>query len=602
MNFDFSKFYSSPAGGKSPFGICAGLLIILNLFVFLHVAEFDFLSYDDTAYISRNPHIRDGLTADGILWAFSAELIFPSPHVDYWQPLTFVSRMIDIQLFGLDPGLHHLMNLLLHLANSILLMTVLARMTGHLERSFWVAALFAIHPLHVESVAWVTERKDVLFTFFWLLGMEAYRRYTLQGGVGRYLLVLLCLACSLMSKTMAATFPAVLLLLDCWPLQRASLQRQDMPRWIRLFLEKAPLFLLSLGAGLATVRCLSSHVQPYSLWITLGNAALSCVTYLVQTIWPSGLSLHYPHPGPSLPVEEAFAASALLAIVTGWTLWRLREKPFLFVGWAWFLGVLTPVLSINDIAGADRFTYVPLIGLFIMIIWWLGEQLAAQSNRCRMTARFLGFFILAVLSCVSRIQTKHWRNDETLTLHAVQTVPDDWISLHQYGFSLINQGHVREGMACLRKSLDLKPGFGYAHFNMGAGYLKLKQYAEAIHSFEKSLCFNPSFYDAHQNIADASFLMGNTAKAQRHYFAAIQTQPGFPPAYHHLALCLAERGKPAFAEKYFQIARQMCRDNPCQRKKVLDDMEFVHKKGKISPPLNPTSSPTTTIPVPSRTR
>ena len=570
-----------------------GLLVVMNLAVFSGVSEFEFLNYDDEAYVSKNPHIRDGLTADGILWAFSAGLIFPSTNTDYWQPLTFVSRMMDIELFGLDPAMHHLTNLVFHILNTLLLFRVWFRMTGRMERSFWLAALFAIHPLHVEPVAWVTQRKDVLYAFFWLLTMRAYLGYVERPSGKRYGLVMGLFACSLMSKSMAVTLPCALLLLDYWPLNRMTEDRSRKSGFVlspqssvlrRLILEKIPLLALSLISGFLTVRGQFSHVHPHSPFIIMGNALVSYATYLFKMIYPAGFAVHYPHPGESLTLLQIGGAALCIILISIWVVSGARKAPWRLVGWCWFLGTLSPLMSINDIAGADRFTYLPLTGIFMMIIWQIAERMSVYVRWYGPLRCFAGI-ALGGLMIISRIQTGHWRDNETVTRHAIETVPGDWIAQHQMGIMLLDRGDIDRGEFHLRESIRLNPGFSYAHYNLGIAMIRKGKLREAIGCFEKSARFSPGFFDAHCNIGDAWLLLGNAVEAERHYFRAIQINPGYAPAHHHLALSLAGRGCFHQAGKHFQTALQLQPPSSPAGQRMIEDIQA------LSAPQKPVKSP-----------
>ena len=553
-----------------------GLLVMANLAVFWRVHEFEFLNYDDQAYVSQNPFIRGGLTADGILWAFSAGLLFPSTNVDYWQPATFLSRMLDIELFGFDPAMHHLVNLGFHILNTLLLFHIWFRMTGRVERSFWLAALFAIHPLHVEPVVWVTERKDVLCCMFWLLTMWAYLRQVAQPHWTRYALVAGLFACALMSKAMAVTLPCVLLLLDFWPLRRANLDRASIEKWKQLVLEKLPLLALSLAMGLLTIRSQFSHVRPHSFFITISNALVSYATYLVKTIWPVGLAIHYPHPGASLTLSQIGGAAFLLVLISIWAVRNWREASHRVVGWCWFLGTLTPVITLNDIGGADRFTYLPLVGVFVMVIWEIAGWAESRADR-HVPLRIFATAAIAGFMVTSWVQTGHWRNSETMTRHSLEVAPNDWVARHQMGIMLLDGGEIDRGMAELIESLRLNPDFGYAHYNLGIALMRKKKIREAIPHFESALRTNPTFFDAHCNIGDACLLLGHVDEAARHYFRALQVNPGFGPAHHHLALCLAHHGYFLQAEKHLRMALHTNID-PGEAGLIREELKQVHKR------------------------
>ncbi len=362
-------------------------LVLATLTVYWQVGNYEFVNFDDDKYIIENFHVQKGLTRDSVIWAFTAT------HVSNWHPLTWLSHMLDFQLYGLNPSGHHLTNVFFHLVNTLLLFLVLKLMTGALWRSGLVAALFAVHPLHVESVVWVAERKDVLSTLFWMLTLWAYLGYTKRPGVKRYLVILLAFALGLMAKPMLVTLPFVLLLLDYWPLKRIELGQSaiglpaaSQPSTIankpgaqafRLLLEKTPMFVLAAVSSVVTFIVQKSGgavgaLETYPFKIRMANALLSYVIYLKKMIWPQNLAVFYPHPGQSLPMWQAAGAGLLLVVVSIAVIRAGRRYPYLPVGWLWYVGTLVPVIGlvqVGDQAMADRYTYVSLIGLFIVVAW-----------------------------------------------------------------------------------------------------------------------------------------------------------------------------------------------------------------------------------------
>ncbi len=422
------------------------LLIIATFMAFWQVTHCDFINFDDPEYVTDNRHVQDGLTVEGILWAFT------TGHAANWHPLTWISHMVDVQLFGLQPGWHHLTNLLFHLANTLLLFLVLNRMTKALWQSAFVAALFALHPLHVESVAWVAERKDVLSTFFWMLTMGMYVSYVARPGLTRYLTLLLCFALGLMAKPMLVTLPFVLLLLDYWPLQRLEQKKppqevrkplskdkkrtppvkapvQPVDHWplIRpLLTEKIPLFVLAVLSSIVTY--LVQHhggavesLEAFPPSARVANAFVSYSTYMVKMLWPTNLAVFYPHPR-WWPLWQVLGSVVLLIAITVLAIRGAKKRPYAAVGWLWYVGTLVPVIGVVQVgsqAMADRYTYIPLVGLFIIVAWAVPELLKKWPYR-KEALIVLSALCLLCLFLVTWRQVGYWRNSIALYDHALE--------------------------------------------------------------------------------------------------------------------------------------------------------------------------------------
>lgn len=416
-------------------------LALATLAIYWRVHNYDFGSYDDGDYVTDNAHVKAGLTYDGVIWAFT------TGHAANWHPLTWLSHMLDCQLFGIDAGWHHMTNVLLHIANTLLLFAVLKLMTGAIWRSAFVAALFALHPLHVDSAAWISERKDVLSTLFWMLTMGAYVRYVRRPCVSRYLVTLLAFVLGLMAKPMLITLPFVLLLLDYWPLGRFQLstfgecangQAQELtnpqPRWRvvrRLVYEKVPFLALSVISSVITfiVQRSGGAVSPiedFPLRARIPNVLVSYVKYIGKMIWPSRLAIYYPHPGYSLPIWQAALAGLFLLAVSVLVILLARRHKYLLVGWFWYLGTLVPVIGLIQIgsqAMADRYTYVPLTGLFIIFAWAVPDLLAKWRYR-KMALCIVALIVILAMSICTHFQLRHWRNGETLYKQVLAVWPD----------------------------------------------------------------------------------------------------------------------------------------------------------------------------------
>jgi tetratricopeptide (TPR) repeat protein len=456
-----------------PLLFAAGL-VLLTALVYAPVLRHGFVNYDDNLYVSGNPVVRQGLTWEGLRWAWTAAVACN------WHPVTMLSHMLDVELYGVRPGWHHLTNLLLHLANVVLLFEVLRRMTGATWRSAAVAALFAVHPLHVESVAWISERKDVLSGLFFLLTLGAWLRYVRRPAAGRYLLALLAFALGLLAKPMLITLPFVLLLLDVWPLGRlplaampAASERTERRRALRaLLLEKLPFVVLAVAVSavaLYTQRGAMASLAALPLRRRAANALVSYVVYLGKSLWPSRLAVIYPLP-PSIPLWKAALAAALLAALTALALARLRRAPWLAVGWLWFAGMLAPVSGLVQVgrqAMADRYTYLPSIGLFIAVVW-SAHALAQAALPGELPARGPGAtrrallgagaaVVIAALALTARVQVGAWRDSLTLFRHAAAVTDGNYVAAFHLGEELRMRGDRAEARRYYREALRIRP-------------------------------------------------------------------------------------------------------------------------------------------------
>jgi tetratricopeptide (TPR) repeat protein len=422
-------------------------LALLTLAAYLPTLHNGFVNLDDGLYVTGNPHVQQGITGAGVAWALTANV------ANNWHPLTLLSHLLDCQLFGLDAAGHHATSLLLHLANVVLLFAVLRRLTGAVWRSAAVAALFAVHPAHVESVAWVAERKDVLSALFWLLAMAAYGRYARRPSVGRYLPVALAMALGLAAKPMVVTLPFALLLLDIWPLERLGLG------WKRLAVEKLPLLALSAASSLVTLHYQRTSLAPLGLdpWsLRLANAAVSYTAYLGKLLLPSNLAVFYPIP-LAIPAWKVAGAVALLAILTALAVRTARKAPWLLVGWLWFLGTLVPVIGLVQVgrqAMADRYTYIPSIGLFVAIVWGIAG-LVGERRAVLATAAAV---VIALLVAGTWMQAGTWRDSVTLYRHALAVTPDNYLAHLGLAKALVAKGDGAGAAEQYRAALALRPG------------------------------------------------------------------------------------------------------------------------------------------------
>ena len=567
------------------------LLAAATLAVFYPALRHQFVSFDDPDYVTANTHVKGGLTGEDMAWAFRAG------HASNWHPLTWMSHQLDVQLYGLNPAGHHLTSLLFHALNTILLFILLRRLTGALGRSAFVAALFALHPLHVESVAWISERKDVLSAFFFLLTLMAYVNYVTSSawrmsregeksedrnpksegnpkteirsgefGVGRsmfgvrglqrsfwYALALVLFALGLMSKPMLVTTPFVLLLLDYWPLQRLQLKTQDsrLKTLLPLLLEKLPFLLLSIISCLVTVLVQKQAIQPLanlSLGVRVGNALLAYVRYLGKTLWPLNLATPYPHPG-HWPLASVLLAAALLAGLTLAALWLRRKYPFAFTGWFWFLGMLVPVIGVVQVGEqsmADRYTYLPLIGIFIILAW------GVRLNR----GLLMLVAALVLLACAARTrdQLRSWKDSESLYRHAVAVSSKNFIAYYNLGSWLDSEGRIDEALTNYFKAVEMQPHYPDPLNNIGCSLANRKQFADAIPYFEAALRSKPGFTSAHQNLANSLREMKRFDEAIPHFQAVVKEKPEDTSALNGLGNALASQGQFAEAAQYYEAS------------------------------------------------
>jgi tetratricopeptide (TPR) repeat protein len=555
--------------GKGTAALIACLLAAVVLAVYCRVGSYGFVAFDDPTHVTANVHVLKGLTAGGVSWAFR------TADAGYWQPLTWLSHMAVVSLFGTDAGWHHWTNVLFHAANAVLLFLMLRTATGATWRSAFAAALFAAHPLHVESVAWVTERKDVLAGCFWMLAMLAWCRYARRPGGWRYLAVVVLLALALMSKPMAVTLPFVLLLFDVWPLGRTTLlppasgsPAPSPPVPVsRLLLEKVPLAALSLLFAAATLWVqLGTEVggkgEAYPMALRLSNAALAYVKYLANAAWPSRLSVFYPHPGSiheTIPAWQAAGAALLLVLFT-WLAFRARkERPWLPVGWLWYLGTLVPALGLVGVSGlpamADRYTYVPLIGVYIAIAWSAPRLLPATRWR-KAVSWAAGGGVVAAVAVVSHVQAGVWRDNYTLASHAVAVTENCWSAWNGLGVSWVAANRFDRAIACFREALRIKPDYAEAWYNLGNAYVKAGDSAAAVTAYGEALRFHPRFAFAWVNRGVAFGNLGDHANAIASYREALRLTPADAEAWIGLGdACLAAGRREAADDAYRQAMR-----------------------------------------------
>ena len=608
--------------------VLALLIAVTTLAVYSQVRGHDFVAFDDPQYISANEYVKAGLTPNGIGWAFT------TMHDGNWFPLTWLSHMADVQLFGLQAGLHHLTNAVLHAASTFFLFVAFRRMTGARWPSALVAILFGLHPLHVESVAWVAERKDVLSGLFWMVTFAGYAHYVARPSWPRYLVVILPFTLGLLSKSMIVTLPFVLLLLDVWPLgrlrlgvgqpptagaapgrakpsrRRAAAQRSDGPPSrtkehrreqgserpmvrrsegptsgfgllppLAIVLEKVP--LLALTAAASIITWFAQHgagavaTPDLSVGLRVANAVVSYVAYIKAFFWPAGLAVFYPLP-QSIPWWQAGAAAALLAVVCVLAWRRLTAGTYLAVGWCFFLGTLVPVIGLVQVgsqARADRYTYVPAIGLSMMLAWGLAEIARRRPSTKAWTAAF-GVVIAAACAILTWQQLKSWRNTTALYEHALAVTTDNYVAHDGLGAVLREQGHLDEAIAHYQEAVRIRPTYAGSQNNLGEALLAKGRAAEALPHLEESVRLDPRVREAHLNLAAAHYTLGHPAEAIAECETAVRGWPDDPRAQTELGMALAENARvdeglahlrealrlaPGYAEVHYDLARVLLR-------------------------------------------
>lgn len=538
--------------------LSVGLVVAVGL-VYFQVVDFDFSGFDDDDYVTKNPRIQSGLTARGVAWAFT------STYASNWHPLTWMSHMLDWQLFEADPAGHHATSVLLHAANAVLLLLLLTRLTGRAWPSAFAAALFALHPLHVESVAWIAERKDVLSTLFCLLTMLAYVRYAEKPGVGRYGAVVALYALGLMAKPMLVTLPVLLLLLDFWrlpspqpsisgrgnsspstldPQPSASGPRHPSPV-IRHLAGKLPLFALAGASCVMTFIAQKGGgsvgtLETYSIGVRAANAAVVYVAYLLKTAWPSGLMAFYPHAEAGLPLWQVAGSVLLLVALTVCAIIAARTRPWIAVGWFWYVVTLVPVVGLVQVGMqgmADRYTYVPLIGIFIIVAWAGAELVSGLKMNSHARVAMLAVPALAVLVALSisaHSQTKHWRDDMTLWKRAIAVAPDNYVALFNLGCDYYFAGDIELAIRYYRRALRANPKYGRPHYNLAIALEDLGQPEEAMREYRAAIRWNPKDAPAHSNLGLMLATQGRFKEAERHYRAAIKADPSFEAARENM--------------------------------------------------------------------
>jgi Flp pilus assembly protein TadD len=595
------------AGSRFPVWLMAALMALVTIALYWPAMNHDFVNCDDTIYVTENPHVQGGLSWEGVKWAFC------NPVSSNWHPLTMLSHMLDCQMFGLNPWGHHLTSVLLHAVNTVLVFLLLRGLTGALWRSVLVAAIFGLHPLHVESVAWVAERKDVLSTFFFLLTLVFYASYARRVTSGRcpaftvlrhgkqvtgpgkvipvsvwspvtchpslfYSLALGVFALGLMSKAMLVTVPFLLLLLDYWPLGRSAKyevrsQKNSVPHLPgatkrskggstlnHLLLEKLPFFGLAAVISVVTFM-VQKHggavvvVESLPLGARSGNALISYCRYLGKLFWPAHLAVLYPHPG-YWPIEQVLLAGGLILGLTVLFIVERRRHPFLLMGWLWFCGTLVPVIGlvqVGDQAMADRYTYIPSLGVLILAIWGAYE-LTRRWRHHEMVLSVAGCAAIVLCIGLTRQQLGYWQDSETLFRHALEVTENNYLAHNNLGVALGRKGQIDEAISQYQEAIRLKPDFADAHNNLGNALFRKDQIDEAISQYQETIRLKPDIVYAHYNLGNALGRKGQIDEAIRQYQEAIRLKPNFAEAYNYLGIGLGMKGQIDEAIRQFQEA------------------------------------------------
>ena len=553
--------------------VCGLLLLAVGL-VFGQTVHYDFVNLDDDRCVYANPQVTQGLTASGIVWALTHRKGGAG-----WAPLTWISHMLVWQFYGANAGAHHLTNVLLHGTTAVLLFLVLRSMTGRLWPSALAAALFAIHPLRVESVAWVTERKDVLSGLFFMLAVGTYVWYVRHPfSLRRYLLLMVCFGLGLMAKAMLVTLPLALLLLDYWPLGRmfpAATEETSLAEGrrksrftvpVRLLLEKLPLLAMSAVCSLQSlwteaeleVVAPEDHV---ALGWRIGNALVSYVTYIGQTFCPVRLTVMYPHPGANLPIWKIVAATLVLACISLGTLASWRRRPYLLVGWLWYLGILLPASGLVEFgtgihAMADRFTYLPQIGLCLALAWGAADVCRSWSCRRAACGVVSALVLMVLMGCAWR-QTSFWRDSETLWTHTLACTPRHRLARSFLGRALAAQGRLDEALTLCQRDVELQPDDAVAHCNLGSALAQRGRLEEAVAQYRKSLELQPNAAATHYGLGATLAMQGRLDEALSQYRKVLQIDPNSAESYYGLGAALAMQGRLDEAMAHYQRALQI---------------------------------------------
>ena len=525
----------------------------------------EFVNYDDRGYITENPNINGGITRHSVIWAFT------KAHLANWYPLTWLSHMLDIEIYGLNPQGHHITSILIHTASSLLLFWVLLRMTNAIWPSAFVAAVFAVHPLHVESVAWAVERKDVLSGLFWILTMLAYVRYAERPNFRRYALVLLAFVMGIMSKPMVVTLPFALLLLDYWPLERLEKQKAENAfqkasvKW--LVIEKIPLFVLSAVSSVITFIAQQrggavNTLERVPLDYRIANMFISYMRYIHKTIWPSKLAVMYPL-SKAIPSKDAIVFCALLfVLITVFSIYIGRRRKYVATGWLWYVGTLVPVIGLVQVgvqAMADRYMYIPMLGLTIIAAWGVKDLIGNRPFWKAITAVSAAVVLFSAI-ILTRMQVRHWQNTLTLFEHALEVTRNNRIAEGAYGHALIEAGKVDEGLLHLRNAVRINPTFFRTRNDLCKTLLKQGKYNEAVTCFNELINHKEVSAEVYENLGTAQLQLGRYEAAIQNWSKVVQLDPNNANILNNLAWLLATSDDMSFRnpDRAIELAKRAC--------------------------------------------
>ena len=517
------------------------LLALATIAIYAQTATHGYVAYDDDQYVYQNHWVKAGLTGANIAWAFTT-FFYAN-----WHPLTWLSYMLDFSLWGENPGAQHLENVAIHLASTLLLFLALTRMTRRPWRAALVAAIFSLHPLRVESVAWISERKDVLSTFFDMLTLLLYVRYAAKPAVPRYLAVVLAFALSLLAKPMAVTFPLVLLLLDVWPLRRIAWPPAPAAGR-RVIVEKLPLLGLSAAASVFTFLAQRNFgavasLSRLPLAARAANSAISYVAYMGKALWPADLAVLYPERSPDS--GSAFLAAILLVAITGVAWIWIRKRPYFAVGWLWYLGMLVPVIGLVQVgvqSMADRYTYLPMAGLSIALVWTVAD-LVEGRRELRLAAGVAAASVLIALAAVSFRQTGYWKSSRALFEHTLAVTRNNHIIENNLGVILGREGNSREAMSLYREALAIVPDYADAHANLGHELLKAGQFADGEQHLIRALALRPEIASAHGDLGVLLAARGQYEEARQQFECALAVNPNDADNQSNLCFALTHLGR-----------------------------------------------------------
>ena len=551
-------------------------LTAITLAVFGQTIRYDFVNFDDDLYVYNSPAIKAGLTVKGITFAFISQ------HAGNWHPLTTVSHMLDCQLYGLNAGWHHATNVVLHIIAVLLLFQVLRKMTDAPWKSAVVAALFAVHPLHVESVAWVSERKDVLSAVFFFLMLGAYVRYARSTSIRRYLLVTVLFAAGLMAKSMLVTAPVVLIFLDYWPLNKIRGQQAGVGRpLLGLVIEKIPLFVLSAGACVITFvlqKRATGAIPPLPLLWRLENALASYVIYIWKTLWPTRLGVFYPHPNNTLSIGQVIFAVALLVAVTAAAAIFRSQRPYLLTGWFWYVVMLFPVIGVIQVGEqghADRYAYLPSIGLFLAAVWFTADIAKVRGSRSRLVvATAITTVLLPVLAWTAFVQTSYWRNSRTLWNHALAVTSDNDVAHNNLGYLCAERGELDEAISHFESAAKIRSGKTNPHYDAGSAFVQMNladslarkdRSDEAMAHYEEAIRLQPYYADAYYNRGNVLFAKGRIDEAIADWEWTLQLQPNDADAHTSLGNAFLRQGSFKDAIAQYEMAVALAPEDPHSR-------------------------------------